>query len=52
MQHLPGTLHGRPDTHADEGKPKTFTLTTTSGEINVDVNDEGSSFALYVLSVR
>jgi hypothetical protein len=50
MQHLVWTRHGRTYTHADEGKPNTFTLTTKIGEVNVDVAGDGSSFAPYVLN--
>ena len=49
MQHLEWTRYGRKYTHADEGKPNTFTVTADLGEVNVDVAGDGQTFAPYVL---
>jgi hypothetical protein len=49
MQHLAWTRHGRQYHHADEGKPNTFTITTTIGQVNVDVHGDGSEYSPYVL---
>ena len=40
---------GRRYDHADEGKPRTFTLRKRLGESNVDINGDGQTFAPYAL---
>lgn len=49
MKHHRYEKHGRTFSHADEGKPGTFTWRSKIGETNVDVNGDGKTFAPYVL---